>query len=299
MMTIKKTFAIIACFVVLNACKNQINEVAPSNLNTNEVVVKNGALHFKDLNVFTKIVKQLNDGDLDLDTWTASIGFTNSLSQSQNNTLDIPDPVFANILNAEGIYFIGNEAHKVGKTYEYVTNEQNIEQLRNIDVNSKEENIAGMKAHKIKFGAAAKAFNARFQGAETLSRIPYTSRHDLQAELHAWSRTYAVYSSVGVRIKGRKFRKGGLFGSSKWRDDEMDFASISYECQTEVCVGGQCSGEAILTGDDSVTNKKKLSITINYSAGTGTWHVTDYIEADFSYRDEGLSTVNWNNIRFE
>lgn len=318
MINIKKTLAIVACCFTLNACTNNAqDEVMPANsLTTSEVVVKNGALHFKDMDVFVKITNQLNDGTLDANLWVKSIEFNNSLKQVQaeklakgevldTEDLEIPDPVFASILNANGVYFIGDEAHKVTDEYEYVANAKEVDKLSNINANSTLKTVAGVKAHKVKIGLMEKQQNARLLGKVTREKfpyinrpVPYDNRDDLKAQLIAWSRTYAVYSSVGIRITGRKYSKDGLFGSLKWRDDKMDFASISWSAVTQVCHSGGCSEKGLLTGFESDTNEKSISKTINYAAGIGMWHVTDYVEGEFKYRDEGWQEVTWNE-RFD
>lgn len=318
MINIKKTLAIVACCWTLNACTNNTqNEVSPANsLTNNEVVVKNGALHFKDMDAFVKTTSQLNDGTLDVNLWLKSIDFKNSLKQTQaakiakgeeldNEDLEVPDPVFASILNADGVYFIGDEAHKVTTQYEYVTNAQEATKLSNINTSSTLAEVPGVKAHKVKIGQIEKQSNARLLGKVTRERfpyadrpVPYATRNDLKAQLSAWSRTYAVYSSVGISITGRKYSKDGLFGSLQWRDDEMDYASINWSALTKVCHSGGCSEQGLLTGFVYANNEKTVSKTINTAYGAGIWHVTAYVEGEFKYRDEGWHQVTWNE-RFD
>lgn len=311
MITIKKTMLAIACFaMLLQACNTQKTEVAPNNLNTSDVSVKNGALHFKNLDAFVKIVNQLNDGDLNLETWPASIGFENSLRKSEKeNALDVPDPVFATVLNTDGVYFIGDEAHRVTAKYEYSTKAQNVDQLLKIAIDSEDDKISGVKAHKIIFGAAAEKFNAqnvRFQGLEPRIKyvyrnrpVPYATRYDLRAVLEAWSRTYVFYSSVGIRIKGEKEEKGGLFNKLKWRENVMDYAYINYEARTKSCINGNCTPMGTVSDMDFKYNVSELSITIDKASGTSAWHVTEYIKGDFAYSNIGWEVVEWNNEVFD
>ncbi|OJJ22600.1 hypothetical protein BKI52_07935 [marine bacterium AO1-C] len=288
-MLIKKTMAVLACLWVLNACTNTRNEVTPTkDLPTAAVVVKNGALHFKNQDAFINIITQLNGDNVDLNAWEESINFTNSLRQHQEDEegLDIPDPVFASILNTEGVYYIGKEVHKVTPKYEYVVKDGNTETLEAI-VAGNTSNLRGVKVHEIKYGVAAQSFNARFQGKSTRKKTPYSNATHLSAHLEAWDRTYALYASVGIRIKGRKKKR------RKWKDDEMWFAEVTWRAYTEACVPS-CTGKALLTGTKSGTNTKSVSKTINYAAGTGAWHVTDYIEGDFRYNDDGYPMVSWS-----
>ena len=289
-MLIKRTMAVLACLWVLNACTNTQKEVKPVNdAQAVEVVVKNGALHFKNQDAFVKTVTKLNEESADLDAWEKSLNFTNSLRQVEGDveSLDIPDPVFAAILNADGVYYIGKEIHKVTSKYEYVIKDGDEQKLAAITVGNG-QNLKAVVAHEIKFGNAENASNLRFQGKSTRKKTPYSYATHLSAHLEAWDRTYALYASVGIRIKGRKKKR------RKWKDDEMWFAEVTWRAFTEVCSASGCSGKSLLTGTSSGRNTKSVSKTINYAAGVGVWHVTEYIEGDFRYNDDGYPTVSWS-----
>lgn len=234
MKTMREVLAIIACLWVFTACNNTQNEVAPTNQvqQTEDIIVKNGALHFKNEAAFLKTVARLNDEGSDLATWEKSLNFDNSLRKAQeeapeqNEVLDIPDQVFAAILNKDGVYYIGNEIHKVTPKVEYTIKDGDAKKLQAI-AQGNVQNLKNVEAFKVKFGTTTQKPNARFQGKSILRKAPYpnTATH-LSAHLEAWSRGYALYSSVGVRIKGRKYKRGGAFGRRKWRDDDMWFAEI-------------------------------------------------------------------------
>lgn len=289
-MLIKKTMVVLVCFWLLSACTSTQNEVKPtSDLPSAEVAVKNGTLYFKDEDTFVRIINQLNAENADLDAWEKSLNFTNSLRQNQKDdeALDIPDPVFAAILNKDGVYYIGNEIHKVTPKYEYVIKDGNADKLKAVTAGNV-QNLKRVVAHEIKFGVAAQNFNARFQGKSTRKKTPYSNATHLSAHLEAWDRTYALYASVGIRIKGRKKKR------RKWKDDDMWFAQVDWRAYTEVCSGTGCSGKTLLTGSQSGRNTKSVSKTISYAGGIGVWHVTDYIEGDFQYNDDGYPMVTWS-----
>ncbi|NET73563.1 MAG: hypothetical protein F6K62_22275, partial [Sphaerospermopsis sp. SIO1G2] len=129
-------------------------------------------------------------------------------------------------------------------------------------------------------------------GTHTRKKTPYADIgiNNLSAHLIAWNRAYIFYSSVGVRIKGRKL-KGRR--RRRWRNDRMWFASLDYSAQVRLRSPGLTGGNLLLSGSRSATHRKRVTRVINFAVGIGLRHDVDFIDCRFEYHDDGHPQRMW------
>ena len=278
----KRVTALAVFLLIFSGCnrENTLEEVQ-----IEDVVAVDGALHFASLSAFNTVIKKLNEGyeeDNDLTIWEESLGFENSYRKHQlkgEDYLDVYDPVFATILNAEGVYYVGNQIHIVTPKVEYTVKDGDERKLRAIQLGNVKD-LANVEEFEIVSDIRSIQPNARFTGKSTRKITPYSYAPHLSAHLVAWNRTYVLYASVGVRIKGRK-NDGG------WRDDKMWYARVDYTAKVRnSAIGGSYQLE---NGGKSGTNTKSVSKTIKW--GSLAQFEVEFIDARFKYEDDGNPRV--------
>ena len=184
-------------------------------------------LHFKDVNSFTETMAMLNQkSENQIKQWLEELSFSESLFMQNvdaeqintaKKTLDIPDPSLRAILNIDGLYVIGNEAHKISEDAELaqpiiadvlptaMSWDKNELITRTPIVYGKEdyalEGQNNARTDLRKFAPYDGDFVYDAPGWP-VQYLPYDINVGwLSAHIEAWNRTYAVYASAGLRIK--------------------------------------------------------------------------------------------------
>lgn len=281
--------------------------------NQPEVWVENQTMHFNNQEAFNTTIENLHKmSQKERDDWLAEMNFNNSLysvvnkadESEKENYVDVPDDVFASILNADGIYMIDNIIHKITQKFELVKDLGEKRSFQNIDWN-KDENI---KRHKILYGKGDYYYNKLYPSNNSRKvRIkdrpygdnsefvdangdPVNETENLSCYLEAWNRSYLFYASAGLTIRGRK-NDGG------WRDDKMWYARIDYEARGRSTVPSQ--PWTIRSGSAAESNHKDVQAVIFYVSGPGTALDIDYFDADFTYEDDGYPRVYRYNVHYD
>ncbi len=297
----KKTLQLVLVFVsVFYSCEKEIDTYDDESLSNEKIIVDNGMLIFKDINAFTKQLEILHSmSEVEQESWLLEIGFSNSLYQKtkdltveeilEEKYVEVPDRVFSKILNSEGVYVVGNEAHKILQEKELTIAKKELKK-KTINWSSN----ATLKEYPVYYGDNdyLKKQALIVQNREDLQKTePYDGdfiRGDgsranlgvnhLSAHLIGWNRGYVAYASVGVKIKGRKKKR------RKWKNDEMWFAAIDYEAWVQTDFADRHTygflGEA---------NKKSVEKVLFWK--TGGRYLGARIEATFSYEDDGYPRV--------
>ena len=265
-------------------------------------------MHFKDVEAFKKVMIDLNQKSLDeLETWIVENEFNTSLYLDSTSTLDVPDPAFRAILNKDQLYIVGDEIRKITKFEELAVKYDQAIDIETIDWKNSKKLIstpikignvdysiitAANRKEIIKTGPyntdplytepwfAKTCVQGPWGGLECNydSRYSGTDNKKVSAHLEVWNRTYLLYASAGIRIKGRE-RTGG-----KWRNSAMTYASIDYEARGTEYISG-IANSGTLTGFVEGYNTQSVDKTIFHAAGLGAWIDMDYFSADFAYQD--------------
>lgn len=292
-MKLKNYLGILFAVCLLSCTEDNFveSEIDASNLARDQnVYIDQGILHFKTLDDFISTMNELNELDSkEKVKWIKERGHSKSLylSDEENSNIFIPDPALATVVTDDGLYVVGDELHKITSDHEYSLQ---FKDLKEVDFSSLEENSETNKIN-VEYGKFDGAqLNGRFQGKSTIKAEPYNCDFyeqngqracrgikTLGAYLEAWDRTYAFYASVGIRLKGRGVKSGN------WTDVRMSYSQIDYVARTRGCSVNGCSAYETFTGSVSGNDKYQISKTINYMAGMGMWHVTEYIKGDFTY----------------
>ncbi|SNR16058.1 DUF4848 domain-containing protein [Tenacibaculum jejuense] len=290
----KKNFQLLLLLLVLivYSCSNELEN--EESLNDALVKVEDGILVFKDTDVFTSQLETLHSmSDEERIAWLTEIGFNNSLylktkdltldELHEKNYINVPDDIFATILNKDGVYIVGEEAHKIGHSEELITNKNNIKNNELAWLNKD-----NLKSYAIDFGNDD---NSLLKREDLQKTEPYDGDFfnlngtranlgvtHLSAHLIGWNRGYVGYASVGIKIKGRKKKR------RKWKDDEMWFAGIAYEAWV---IGDFANRHTLgFVGED---RKKSVQKTLFWKAGGAYFGAR--IEAAFTYEDDGYPRV--------
>ena len=279
------------------------------------VAVENGLLHFRDQSAWETTIQKMQ-GLEDYESYVTSLGFENSLRSKYDaikeseelledyfkaGTLpNIQDDLFASLLNENAMVKIGQTLYRVTDEYTFSAVDEDGSMLKQFKENpaslnklsevSTFENIDHLsdKTSVIK-GKDGKEV-ARFQGS---SEVAFYKFNVVPGEYRvlagAWSRTYGLYSSIGVKIICESYRKGGIFGKKAWRSRDADYLYCYGETETQECRPGGCVD--IFAQGGTIKFKSHRAEKTLRSAPTGfpnvsVWHVTDYIEGDYQVRYE-------------
>ncbi|OED48329.1 hypothetical protein AB832_00225 [Flavobacteriaceae bacterium (ex Bugula neritina AB1)] len=266
------------------------------------VKVENGTLFFKDQDSFKNQIEALHlMSGSERESWLREIKFSNSLYQKtkdltieeilDQNYVEVADRVFSVILNSDGVYVVGNTAHKILQYEELTLDKSDFVNNKN---SWNKKNV--VKRYPIYYsdGDYLKKLTAKSPVDVLYKTEPYNGdfvypnnilqranlgvRH-LSAHLLGWNRGYVGYASVGIKITGRKKKRG------KWRNDDMWYASITYDAE----VVGDFGTIREKSGFKSGTNEKDVQETIFWK--TGGRYSQGHIDADFEYEDDGYLRV--------
>lgn len=242
----KQTFIVFAVLLTFFACKKQTTEENFENKFEQGFKVVHNVLVFKNQTSFDKVFNELTNKDKKyLDAFQASIGFVSYRSTHAVDTtaetvgiLEKPfDPMdfphISSLLNKDGIYVIGDKA------FQYKNGEELVTKLKSTD-----DNEILMISKDIQKGKIASKANVDISSAainNKNSNLPPTKSAVLgtytfpenscpgrpeRSIYQAAVITSTSFIQCVIHMNGQAYRKGGLFGSKAWREDEMDFVAI-------------------------------------------------------------------------
>ncbi|MGC9354874.1 MAG: hypothetical protein ACP5D9_13605, partial [Mariniphaga sp.] len=197
----------------------------------------------------------------------------------------IPDPFFATVVNRDGVFVIADSIHKITFQKEYiipgydtsVLNKLNEPSLKNaslrndiieFDIIRGPTNIGGLKS--------VSGWNTR--KISSPCGICWLSAH-----LKCWCVNFVAYSSVGIRISGRKARNKS--SCSNFRDDSMWYAGVDGCAWARP---GNFPPPALFQycGSKFDTDKKNVDKTLLYQVGTSIY--CESVECHYYYSDDGV-----------
>jgi hypothetical protein len=283
--------------LIYSCSKENLSQI-DLNLEQEKIYVKNNIIHFKTMNDFVETIDYLMSVDRNkISEWEKSIGFKSSMRAYYENLDEpkqadlierwslIPDPVFASIVNDEGIYCIGDTIHKVTRYIEYLITDGDYAKLSLIDSRSSEEvNSSSIIAIPIK--RELNNGNLKWIGWKSVEKTDICNLTDRRAQLKAWNMTYAAYASCGIRIVGRQYVKN-FWGNWDWKDWYMDWAKVDGCARMNYyCLGNpgtvfeHCASN---TGTDTKDVEKIIGYVVGAGCAVNCW----WIHADYYYEDGG------------
>lgn len=296
-------FCLIIClaYVFLISCsENEIINLSEDNIistiySNQDIVVKDQIVHFKNLEVFKNTMDELHTNGRDyLIEWENKMCFDNSLrSYYENDSINefypddaiIPDPFFASVVNKDGLFVIADSIHKITYETEYVIPNYDIDLLKTLNRPSlKSVSISGgIIEFKIERGKTNSTNLKSVSGWNTIEINSPCGICWLSAHLKCWCVNFVAYSSVGIRISGRKANNKST--CSNFRDDSMWYAGV------DGCAWARPSNfppEALLAycGSTFDSDKKNVDKTLLYQVGTSIY--CERIECNYYYSDDGV-----------
>ncbi|MCF8222210.1 MAG: hypothetical protein K9J25_03610 [Bacteroidales bacterium] len=288
-------FLIILTFII--SCQKNDNSLSTSrdseriSYPVTEYTVENDIVWFRDLESFNNILSHLHTYNRDsLINWEIENDFFYSYRKildsepdndavsdnSKPERLIIEDPVFATLVNQDGIIKIGSFIYKM--TYDHVIKIP-INSVKNDYFNDSEfKDIKDSDAVEV-FDIERKVFNTTAKSVTGKNSVfkPHPLDSDLKAELEGWCVNYLFYGSIGVRITGWK-NDGG------WRTDRMVYAKV------DGCAWGGPSWSPPVEYCDSNYgyNEKKVAKTLLWYTGIV---YCDSIRCTYTYKDGGYPNI--------
>jgi hypothetical protein len=292
--------------------------------NSNGVKVIDNVVYFRDSKSFSETMNTLvTYNEQSLANWETENGFTTSYRKVLNGSSEdslayitetdsafayiIESPAFATVVNNEGVFVIGDTIHKITYSTEYMIPELDFITLSGIDsddiTKSVSSNIITFEIMRQRLTSvslkSAEATESYIVGtllikknSDTDPRIFVNDDGDelakISAHLYAWCNNYSSYSSIGIKLVGRK---KGTWG---WRNDDMWYGEIygettyfdSYSSSnyTGVIFDKTCSS--------SGTNVSTVSSDIVYKTGQ-TYLRCKELSGTYTYEDDGSQQGTW------
>ena len=301
------------CILLSIACTTEESETLETNgLEENSITenvtseiglhVEDGILFFKNETSFKNQLEALHAmTSAEQESWLTEIGFSNSLYQEtkdltieeilEKNYVEVPDRVFSLLLNVDGVYVVENTAHKILQyeeltmsTNEFMKDKTNWDKkdaVKSFDIYYADNDYLNpMNSNsRTDFLYSRKPYDGEFVYINNVLVYVNLGVTHLSAHMIGWNRGYVGYATFGVKIKGRKKRRG------KWGNDDMHYASINYDAWA---IGdfGDLREEV---GFKSGTNQSDVQKTIFWKIGGR--YSQGHIAADFEYEDDGYLRV--------
>lgn len=263
--------------------------------NQDDVVVIDGIVHFKNRETFKTTIDVLHkNGRGRLKEWETKVGFYDSFRKlNDNDTINEPypnnaiiqDPFFATVVNEDGLFVIADSIHKITFQSEYIIPDYDFELLKEI------KNTDGLKSVKLKNEIIKFEITRGKADPLTKSVTWWNTREKyspcgichLSAHVKCWCVNYAAYSSVGIRISGRK--ANDITNCSDFRNDRMWLAEVDGCAWARP---GNFPPEYLGTYCGSSINDDEYNVdkTLLYQVGTSIY--CEKIEANYYYSDDGI-----------
>lgn len=255
----------------------------------------NDIVHFKNREAFKRTIDELHsNGRNTLKDWESKVCFDYSLRKlNDNDTINEPypndaiiqDPFFATVVNQDGLFVIADSIHKITFKTEYIIPNYNFRKLKELNSNNGlksaivDEEIVKFDITRGKTDPLTKSvtwWNTR----EKSDPCGYCH---LSAHVKCWCVNYVAYSSVGIRISGRK--ANDVPNCSDFRNDRMWLAEVDGCAWARP---GNFPPEFLGTYCGSSLNDDEYNVdkTLLYQVGTSIY--CEKIEADYYYSDDGI-----------
>lgn len=243
---LKQTFIVFAVLLTLFACKKQTTEENFETKSEQDFKVVHNILVFKDQTSFDKVFNELTNKDAKyLDAFQSKIGFesyrsTHTIDTAKETvgilekTFDPLDfPHISSLLNKDGMYVIGD------KVFQYKNGEEFVTKLK-----SKSDNEILIASKNLQKGQMSSKSNVEVTSVASSNKnlnSPTTKSMVLgeytfpesscpgrpeRSIYQAGVITSTSFIQCVIHMNGQAYRKGGLWGSKAWREDEMDFVAI-------------------------------------------------------------------------
>lgn len=224
--------------------------------NSNGVKVIDNVVYFRDSESFSETMNTLvTYNEQSLANWETENGFTTSYRKVLNGSSEdslayitetdsafayiIESPAFATVVNNEGVFIIGDTIHKITYSTEYMIPELDFLALSEINPNDNTKSVSSniltfeimrqrLTPVSLKSAEATESYIVGTllikKNSDTDPRIFVNDDGDelakISAHLYAWCNNYSSYSSIGIKLVGRK---KGTWG---WRNDDMWYGEV-------------------------------------------------------------------------
>ncbi|MFO7853042.1 MAG: hypothetical protein ACQERS_01835 [Bacteroidota bacterium] len=259
-------------------------------------------VYFKDRVAFEKVISDLHQHDEQyLDLWELKYGFDYSYRgifkpaitkesehiQSSDKNYIIEDPVFATVVNRDGIYIISDTIHIITYEKEYTIPDLDFSLIDKVLIQGSDKTKLQSNGVQI-FDINRKTFYPNIKDVTGLNVVK--KQHPLDANLSAhlkcWCVNYLVYGSIGIRIVGRKYDE------DHWRNDRMVYAKV------DGCAWGgpSWSPPVEYCGSNYGYDEKKVAKTLLWYTGIV---YCEEVECTYTYQDGPYPniyqwTITWN-----
>ncbi len=291
----KNVYLLIVFIMILYSCSDEplLNDV--NSFENKEFIIANGMLNFKDQNAFSKQVDHLHKmSKEEREHWLQDINFNNSLYTKTKDLsseefinakmVDVPDEIFATLLNDKGEFAIGEEIHRITQNKELVMSKSSFSKnagnwddgnaVSKFDVYYGENDYARKDVPYTVY-----PYDGDFALESNPSEIANLEVDHLRAKIIGWNRGYIAYASVGIKISGKKKRR------RKFKNDKMWYAAFRYDATVHGDFGAVREKEGFKEG----RHEKDVQETIFWKTGGRYSFVR--MSASFIYEDDGHPRV--------
>lgn len=283
----------------------------PSAVEQPDIAVKNGMLHFKDQSVWESTIKAMQDTE-DYGEYVAALGFENSLRakydaiEESDELLEdyfeagklpeIMDDLFASLLNEHAMVKIDQTLYKITDEYTFSAVDRDGSMTEYFEENSSLQKLSDVTTFENVDGLADKTMvvsgndmtqiNARFQG----DRWHIQQYGNYRVKVGAWSRTYGLYTSIGVKINTEEYKRGRTFLTRRlrWRNEDANYLYCGGYARTQVCESSVPCTPVYDTSNSWNTrrNKHRAEKTFLDHGGIGIWYVTRFVAGEYKFEFE-------------
>ncbi|MDD2278376.1 MAG: hypothetical protein PHD06_04320 [Bacteroidales bacterium] len=270
-------------------------KVTSINISENRFLVKDGIIHFTNLNSFKSVMADIKElKTKELENWEVENGIENSLRKFQelsNETEEvcinklIPDSHFATVVNKEGLFAIGDSMHYITHDKEYVYKLGDEVSLDNIRSNNKVRVFDIVKDNSAKNWA-----DKYFYFNKTEFGIPPSSAYkSYRVICYAWSTSWLAYCSNGCGIKC-EYRDKNWLGQLYWRKARFDNVEVCgqarYYINSKLFASYNCDSGTNVSDEDCFIGQGAGTIYTYWIAGNFNFKFDNgwpiyYVEADW------------------
>lgn len=299
----KRTVLLLLVHCLVAACMSD-------DMSTPEVEVKDGALHFRDAETFSRTISSLHaKGVKELVAFEERMGFHDSLRRATSthkegevSPVNIKDDAFATLVNSRGVFYVAGTVHKIGAEYEYALQggtEEELDLMLSTGISAEDERrlaVHRIGGHDSKPEISPQAFSGMESVIDDIGTDPGGNPKRVVKE--AWSRNYLLYASNGVNLTTQSYRRTCGLCSKKWRDSAVSYLKVAVHSRQYSSITG--SGMWFeLTKQEEVYSYHHIQRVMDYVAGTGVWIDTDYIDCTYTYvPDDGVrhdDFIHWGS----
>lgn len=236
---------LLASFVFISCEKESMQKAVQVH---QDVSAENGMLSFRNHSVFLDKILEWNE--LSLEDVNAIIRQFNFRSYALDTLIDRtdlinPDPLIRRVLNHEGAIKVGDSIFVFNDRGEEVIIKNGDENLynkvlsgafdrddRNIQVNKVKIEARQILQNSNELSPMSQTPGTWYGETQVFSPEEYFGRPE-RAKIIVYAQSSGLYPSAGVTAIGEAYRSGGVFGSKKWRNDEIHALSFHLHLSTD------------------------------------------------------------------